>query len=41
MINYGEDVFKIFVTLASQIRLRYQVKTLKNLTNEDIIKSAS
>ena len=36
MINYGEDVFKIFVTLANQIRLIYQVKILKNLTNEEI-----
>ena len=36
MINYGEDVFKIFVSLANQIRLIYQVKVLKNLDNESI-----
>lgn len=36
MINHGEDVFKIFVTLSNQIRLIYQVKTLKNLTNDEI-----
>lgn len=36
MINYGEEIFKIFVTLSNQIRLIYQVKTLKNLTNEEI-----
>ena len=36
MINYGEDVFKIFVSLANQIRLIYQVKVLKNLSNEEI-----
>ena len=36
MVNYGEDVFKIFVSLANQIRLIYQVKMLKNLTNEEI-----
>ena len=36
MINYGEDIFKIFVSLSNQIRLIYQVKTLKNLTNDEI-----
>ena len=36
MINYGEDIFKIFVSLSNQIRLIYQVKTLKNLSNEEI-----
>ena len=36
MINYGEDVFKIFVALSNQIRLIYQVKTLKNLSNDEI-----
>ena len=36
MTNYGEDIFKIFVSLSNQIRLIYQVKTLKNLTNEEI-----
>ena len=36
MINYGEDIFKIFVSLANQIRLIYQVKVLKKLSNEEI-----
>ena len=36
MINYGEDIFKIFVTLSNQIRLIYQVKVLRNLSNDDI-----
>jgi len=36
MINYGEDIFKIFVSLSNQIRLIYQVKVLSNLTNEEI-----
>ena len=36
MINYGEDVFKIFVSLSNQIRLIYQVKVLKHLTNDEI-----
>ena len=36
MVNYGEDVFKIFVSLSNQIRLIYQVKVLKNLDNEEI-----
>ena len=36
MINYGEDIFKIFISLSNQIRLIYQVKTLKDLSNEEI-----
>lgn len=36
MTNYGEDIFKIFVSLSNQIRLIYQVKVLKNLTNDEI-----
>ena len=36
MINYGEDVFKIFVSLANQIRLIYQVKVLKSYSNDEI-----
>lgn len=36
MTNYGEDIFKIFVSLSNQIRLIYQVKVLKKLTNEEI-----
>ena len=36
MINYGEDIFKIFIFLANQIRLFYQVKVLRNLSNEEI-----
>lgn len=36
MVNYGEDVFKIMIALANQIRLIYQVKVLKNLSNEEI-----
>lgn len=36
MVNYGEDVFKIFVSLSNQIRLIYQVKVLKKLDNETI-----
>lgn len=38
MINYGEDVFKIFVSLSNQIRLIYQVKSLKKLSNDEITK---
>lgn len=38
MINYGEDVFKIFVSLSNQIRLIYQVKALKKLSNDEITK---
>jgi len=36
MVNYGEDIFKIFVSLSNQIRLIYQVKVLKSLKNEEI-----
>ena len=36
MTNYGEDIFKIFVSLSNQIRLIYQVKVLKSLDNESI-----
>lgn len=36
IINYGEDIFKIFIALSNQIRLIYQVKVLKNLSNDDI-----
>ncbi len=36
MVNYGEDVFRIFIALANQIRLIYQVKILRNLSNEEI-----
>lgn len=36
MINYGEDVFKIFIFLANQIRLIYQIKVLKELSNDEI-----
>ena len=36
MINYGEDVFRIFIALANQIRLIYQVKVLRNYSNEEI-----
>lgn len=36
MINYGEDIFKIFVSLANQIRLIYQVKTLRNFSDNEI-----
>ena len=36
MINYGEDIFKIFISLSNQIRLIYQVKQLKDLSNEEI-----
>ena len=36
MINYGEDIFRIFVALANQIRLIYQVKVLRDLSNDDI-----
>ena len=36
MINYGEDVFKIFISLANQIRLIYQVKVLKDLPDNEI-----
>lgn len=36
MINYGEDVFRIFVSLANQVRLLYQVKVLRNLSNDEV-----
>lgn len=36
MINYGEDVFKIFVSLSNQIRLIYQVKVLRDLKDAEI-----
>ena len=36
MINYGEDVFRIFVSLANQVRLIYQVKVLRDLSNDEI-----
>lgn len=36
MINYGEEVFKILVSLANQIRLIYQVKVLSNMPNDEI-----
>ena len=36
IINYGEDFYKIFIALSNQIRLIYQVKVLKNLTNDEI-----
>ena len=38
MINYGEEIFRIFVSLANQIRLIYQVKVLEKEDNEDIMK---
>lgn len=36
MVNYGEDIFRIFIALSNQIRLIYQVKVLRNLSNDDI-----
>lgn len=36
IINYGEDFFKIFISLSNQIRLIYQVKVLKDLDNDKI-----
>ena len=36
MVNYGEDVFRILIALANQIRLIYQVKILRNLSNGEI-----
>lgn len=36
MINYGEDIFKIMITLANQIRLLYSVKVLEGLSNDEI-----
>ena len=36
MTNYGEDVFKIFVSLSNQIRLIYNVKVLSKLNDSEI-----
>jgi len=36
MINYGEDIIRIFIALSNQIRLIYQVKVLRNLSNDEI-----
>ena len=36
MINYGEDIFKIMISLANQIRLIYSVKVLENFANDEI-----
>ncbi len=36
MINYGEDIFKIMIALANQIRLIYSVKVLENFANDEI-----
>lgn len=36
MINYGEEVFKILISLSNQIRLIYQVKVLRNFHDNDI-----
>lgn len=36
MINYGEEVFKILISLSNQIRLIYQVKVLRNNSDQDI-----
>ena len=36
MVNYGEDIFRIFIALANQVRLIYQVKVLRNLSNDEI-----
>ncbi len=36
MINYGEETFKILVTLANQIRLIYQVKILQTYKDDEI-----
>ena len=38
MVNYGEDVFRILIALSNQIRLIYQVKVLRNLSNDEIAK---
>lgn len=37
MINYGEEVFHIFVSLANQIRLLYQVKVLNYSSDSEIM----
>lgn len=36
MINYGEEVFKILISLSNQIRLIYQVKVLRNKQDLEI-----
>ena len=36
MINYGEEVFKILISLSNQIRLIYQVKVLRNKPDSEI-----
>jgi len=36
MINYGEEVFKILISLSNQIRLIYQVKVLRNKQDSEI-----
>jgi len=36
MVNYGEEVFKILISLSNQIRLIYQVKVLRNFHDNDI-----
>ena len=36
MVNYGEEVFKILISLSNQIRLIYQVKVLRNYHDNDI-----
>ena len=36
MTNYGEDIFKILIYLSNQIRLIYQVKVLRNLSDTEI-----
>ena len=36
MINQGEEIFKIMISLANQIRLIYSVKVLEHLTNDEI-----
>ncbi len=38
LLNSGEEVFKIIISLANQIRLLYQVKVLQDLKDEDIAK---
>lgn len=36
MVSYGEETFKIMISLANQIRLIYQVKVLRNLNDSEI-----
>ena len=36
MVNYGEEVFKLLISLSNQIRLIYQVKVLRNYHDNDI-----